>query len=143
MPPKCDIYPSSHLGLQAGTKICALEGMHPNNASTRCMDEKMLTRWFFLTNFDTTRSQWPSLLNANGPHTWKEESWPPLSMAPLSGKKNLSPGHWQGGGVVRCIEATTTEVCAAEFASNFAFQFVVTLYLWVVVMWNGTKWLNT
>ena len=23
---------------------------------------------------------------------------PPLSMAPLSGKKNLGPGHWQGGG---------------------------------------------
>ena len=25
-------------------KMCALEGMHPNNASTRCTGEKMPTR---------------------------------------------------------------------------------------------------
>ena len=61
----------------------------------------------FLKNFDNTRSQWPPLLHVNGPPTWQEQSWPPLSMAPLSGKKNLGPGHWYEGGMVGpyCTEA--------------------------------------
>ena len=55
---------------------------------------------FLLKIFDSTRSQWPPLLHANGPPTPNEESCPPLSMAPLLGKKNLGPGHWQGRGMV-------------------------------------------
>ena len=51
---------------------------------------------FFLKIFDDTRSQWPSLLHANAPPDRKEESLPP-PVTPLSGKKNLGPGHSQEG----------------------------------------------
>ena len=37
-------------------KMCALEGMHPNNTSSRCTGEKMPTRQGFLKNYENTRS---------------------------------------------------------------------------------------
>ena len=80
-------------------KMCDLQGMHPNNASTRCAYKKILTHRFFLKNFENTQSQCPpSYMLMPPPPTRKEESRPPLSMAPLSGKKNLGPGHCRGGG---------------------------------------------
>ena len=50
--------------------------------------------------FNNTRSQIPPFYMPNPPPPppGKKESPPPPVNGPLSGKKNLGPGHWRAGG---------------------------------------------
>ena len=79
-------------------KMCAKEGMHPNNASTTCTGKKMLTRLFFFLEFvDDTWSQWSPLPHANGPRPQKEESQPPCQWSPFRERRILVHVISKGG----------------------------------------------
>ena len=74
-------------------KMHALEGMHPNNASTSCMGEKMLTRLLFLKNFRILgANRPPSYMPMPPPPHLERRIMPPPVNGPSCGKKKLGLG---------------------------------------------------
>ena len=82
-------------------KMCDLQGMHPNNASTRCAYKKILTHRFFLKNFENTQSQCPpSYMLMPPPPPGKKNPAPLCQWPPSRERRILARAIAGGGGMV-------------------------------------------